>query len=105
MPELELGLSVREDPSGKFGWTVTTVTDTTARQYADGLALLAAAMTIWRNSESIATASTDKKSTNLIPAVCSCGRTIRVAASTLREAPITCEACGSPFEPKNTADA
>ena len=100
----ELGLSAQEDPSGKFGWTVTAVTDTTARQYADGIALLTAAMTIWRNAEHTATASADKKSTNLIPAVCSCGRTIRVAASTLREAPITCEACDSPFEPKNTAD-
>ena len=101
----ELGLSAREDPSGKFGWTVTAITDVTARQYADGIALLSAAMTIWRNAEHTATASTDKKNTNLIPAVCSCGRTIRVAASTLKEAPITCEACDSPFEPKNTADA
>jgi len=97
----ELGLDVTEN--GQFGWSATAVTGTTARRYADGLALLAAAMTIWRNGERTASAAS-KKNSNLIPAVCSCGRTIRVAASTLREAPITCEACGSPFEPKNTAD-
>lgn len=98
----ELGLDVTED--SQFGWTVTTVTDTTARRYADGLALLTAAMTVWRNGERTNT-SAGKRNTNLIPATCPCGRTIRVAASTLREAPITCQACDGEFEPKNPADA
>ena len=50
----ELGLDVDEDP-GQFGWSVTTVPDTTARRYADGLALLTAAMTVWRSAEHTAT--------------------------------------------------
>ena len=98
----ELGLDVTE--TGQFGWSATTVTDTTARRYADGLALLTAAMTIWRDGERTAPTAT-KRNTNLIPASCPCDRTIRVAASTLREAPITCQACGGKFEPRNPADA
>ena len=96
----ELGLDATEDPSGRFGWTVTTVPDITARRYADGLALLTAAMTVWRNREHT-TPAASKRNTNLIPATCPCGRTIRVAASTLNEAPITCEACDGSFEPRN----
>jgi len=96
----ELGLSVQEDPSGQFGWTVTTVPDATASRYADGLALLTAAMTVWRSAERT-TATARKRDTNLIAATCPCGRTIRVAASTLKEAPITCQACDGSFEPKN----
>jgi hypothetical protein len=98
----ELGLDATED--SQFGWTVTTVTDTTARRYADGLALLTAAMTVWRNGERT-TPAASKRNTNLIPAACPCGRSIRVAASTLAEAPITCQACDGSFEPKNPADA
>jgi len=97
----ELGLDVTED--SQFGWTVTTVTDTTARRYADGLALLTAAMTVWRSGER--TPTKGKRSTNLVAATCPCGRNIRVAASTLAEAPITCEACDGSFEPKTAPDA
>ena len=95
----ELGLDAAEDPSGQFGWTVTTVPNTTARRYSDGLALLTAAMTVWRSAEHAATTSR-KRDTNLIAACCPCGRTIRVAASTLKEAPILCQACDGSFEPK-----
>ena len=98
----ELGLDATENK--QFGWSSTTATDTTARRYADGLALLTAAMTIWRNDEHTAPTAT-KRNTNLIAASCPCDRTIRVAASTLREAPITCQACDGKFEPKNPADA
>jgi hypothetical protein len=100
----ELGLDAQEDPSGRFGWTITTVTDTTAKAYAENLIDLAFVMTLWRSAEHIATAA-GKRDTNLIAAVCPCGRTIRVAASTLKEAPILCEACLGYFEPKNAADA
>jgi len=98
----ELGLDVAE--TDQFGWSATTVTDATARRHADGLALLTAAMTIWRNGERTAPAGA-KRNTNLIAASCPCDRTIRVAASTLREAPITCQACDGKFEPRNPADA
>ena len=98
----ELGLDATEND--QFGWSATTVTDATARRYADGLALLTAAMTIWRNGERTAPTGA-KRNTNLIPASCPCERTIRVAASTLREAPITCQACDGQFGPRNPADA
>jgi curved DNA-binding protein CbpA len=94
----ELGLDVTETPG--FGWTVTTVPDTTAKLYAGQLAALTDAMTLWRNAEQV-TSGTARRSTNLIAAACSCGRSIRVAASTLAEAPITCQACDGHFEPKN----
>jgi hypothetical protein len=94
----ELGLDVTE--TSGFGWTVTTVPDTTADRYAAQLAALKDAMTIWRNAEHIPTAAT-RRSTNLIPAECSCGRRIRVAASTLDEAPIICQACDGFFKPAN----
>jgi hypothetical protein len=100
----ELGLDITEDPSGQFGWTVTTVPDTTARLYERQLSALTDAMTLWRSGEFSAT-TTRKRDTNLIAAICHCGRSIRVAASTLNEAPITCQACDGSFEPKNPAGA
>jgi hypothetical protein len=77
----ELGLDVTETPG--FGWTITTVPDATADRYTAQLDALKDAMT------------------NLIPAQCSCGRKIRVAASTLDEAPIICQACDGYFKPVN----
>ena len=47
------------------------------------------------------TAAATRRNTNLIAAACPCGRSIRVAASTLAEAPITCQGCDGCFEPKN----
>jgi DnaJ domain len=93
----ELGLDVAETPG--FGWTITTVPDTTAARYASQLAALNAAMTLWRNSEHDGSTTTTRRNTNLIAAQCSCGRKIRIAASTLDEAPIICQACGGSFEP------
>ena len=48
---------------------------------------------------------TTRRNTNLIAASCPCGRSIRVAASTLAEAPITCQACDGDFQAKTPADA
>jgi hypothetical protein len=100
----ELGLDTAEDPSGQFGWTITTVPDTTARLYEQQLIALTDAMTLWRSGEYTVT-TTRKRDTNLIAAACPCGRSIRVAASTLKEAPITCQACDGSFEPKTATDA
>jgi hypothetical protein len=58
-------------------------------------------MTMWRGDEHTPAAATTRRNTNLIAAACPCGRSIRVAASTLAEAPITCQACDGCFEPKN----
>jgi hypothetical protein len=92
----ELGLDVTATVG--FGWTITTVPDTTADQYAGQLDALKDAMTIWRNAEHTPAAAKGR-STNLIAAACSCGRKIRVAASTLDEAPIICRACDGHFKP------
>ena len=61
-------------------------------------------MTLWRHGETT-TGPTARRNTNFIAAICPCGRTIRVAASTLAEAPITCQACGEDFQAKNADDA
>ena len=92
----ELGLDVAETPG--FGWTITTVPDATASRYAAQLAALKDAMTLWRNAEHI---PRRRQGTQHQPdrRACPCGRNIRVAASTLDEAPITCQACDGHFEP------
>lgn len=99
---VELGLDVTEDPSGQYGWTITTVTDATGQRYGDQLDALAFAMTLWRADEHTP-GTTKKRDTNLIAASCPCGRKIRVAASTLKEAPIRCEACDGSFEPDSAS--
>jgi hypothetical protein len=91
----ELGLTTEHDD--RIGWSVTTVTDPTARGYAAHLDTLTAAMTLWRHGET-PTGPTTRRNTNLIAAACSCGRNIRIAASTLAEAPITCQACNGHFQ-------
>ena len=57
-------------------------------------------MTMWRHEETTTRPGT-RRNTNLIAAICPCGRSIRTAASTLAEAPIICTACGEAFTPKN----
>ena len=96
----ELGITV--DFDGVIGWSITTTPGTTAALYADQLAALKTAMILWRRDEILI--PKERRSSNLIAAVCPCGRSIRAAASTLAEAPITCTACGGQFQPK-TADA
>jgi hypothetical protein len=98
----QLGLSVEHDD--RFGWSAAKITSTTEFAYARQLADLAQAMTLWRHGETT-TGTTSRRSTNLIAAACPCGRSIRVAASTLAEAPITCQACDGDFQAKNAADA
>jgi hypothetical protein len=93
----ELGITVESDP--RIGWSITTVPSRTGEAYADQLAALHAAMTLWRTDEMLI--PTQRRSTNLIAAICPCGRSIRTAASTLAEADIVCTACGEPFAPKS----
>ena len=47
----ELGITVTFDPT--IGWSITTVPDPTAEDYADQLAALHAAMTLWRTDEEL----------------------------------------------------
>jgi curved DNA-binding protein CbpA len=94
----ELGLTVTHDD--RNGWSASTITPATQTAYARQLDALTQAMTLWRHGETI-TGATPRRNTNLIAAICPCGRSIRVAASTLAEAPITCQACGQDFQAKN----
>ena len=94
----QLGLAAGHDP--RNGWSATTITDVTRIAYARQLADLAQAMTLWRHGETT-TGPATRRNSNFIAAVCPCGRSIRVAASTLAEAPITCQACGGDFQAKN----
>ncbi len=94
----ELGITVEFDKT--IGWSATTVPDPTAAAYADQLLALADAMTLWRLDEPFPDGTTTpRRSTNLIAATCLCDRRIRVAASTLAGAPITCAACDGVFQP------
>jgi curved DNA-binding protein CbpA len=94
----ELGLTVEHDD--RTGWSASTTTPAAERAYGDQLDALAFAMTLWRHGETTI-GSTTRRSTNLLAACCPCGRSIRVAASTLAEAPIICAACDGKFQPKN----
>jgi len=94
----ELGLTVEHDQ--RNGWSASKITHDTEHAYETQLTALAEAMTLWRRSEATTGPGT-RRNTNLLAAVCSCGRSIRVAASTLAEAPITCQACDGDFQPKN----
>jgi hypothetical protein len=98
----ELGLTVEHDQ--RNGWSASKLTHATEQAYGHQLDALAVAMTLWRRSEPTTGPST-RRNTNLTAASCPCGRSIRVAASTLAEAPITCQACDGDFRPKTPADA
>ena len=106
----ELGLAVGHDQ--RIGWSLTTVPDSTAGIYARWLVRLRVAMTLWRRAEhegatgtgigigiGIGTGSGIRTS-GLIAAACPCGRSIRIAATTLAAAPVICGACGGGFTPK-----
>ena len=91
----ELGLEVASVQP--IGWSATTVPDSTAAAYADQLNELAAALVLWRRQEH--RLGTGPRSRNLLAASCGCGRRIRVAKTTLAEAPILCSRCIQPFQP------
>jgi curved DNA-binding protein CbpA len=99
----ELGLHADHDTT--IGWSLTTVPGPTADAYARHLARLTAALTLWRHGEHRATGTgtgtgNGTRTTNLIAAMCPRGRSIRIAASTLAAAPVTCGACDRDFTPK-----
>jgi curved DNA-binding protein CbpA len=92
----ELGLTAEHDQ--RNGWAASAITPATLAAYARQLDALVQAMTLWRHGETT-TGAAPRRNTNFIAAICPCGRTIRAAASTLAEAPITCAACDGKFDP------
>ena len=97
----ELGLEVTSVQP--IGWSATTVPGATAAAYAGQLEELAAALVLWRRQEH--RIGTGPRSRNLLAATCGCGRRIRVAKTTLAEAPILCAACQQPFQPADPDEA
>ena len=95
----ELGIDVAQHDT--FGWTLTSVPLPTLADYKRELTILTKAMVLWRRDELHSPGTTTRKNSNLIAATCPCGRTIRIAASSLETAPVTCGACGEDFEPKD----
>ena len=69
---------------------------------ADQLQDLAAALVLWRRHEH--RLGPGPRTRNLLAAACGCGRRIRVAKTTLAEAPILCGACAQPFAPADPND-
>jgi hypothetical protein len=94
---VELGLQVASVPP--IGWSATTVPTQTATAYAAQLEELATALVLWRRQEH--RIGPGARSRNLLAAACGCGRRIRVAKTTLAEAPILCGLCTQPFQPDN----
>jgi hypothetical protein len=92
----ELGLEVAKD--SKNGWSQTSLTSKLADRYRDQLAGLEAALQLWRHTER--QTGPTSASRNLLACSCECGRKLRVARSTLEQAPIICGSCEGPFEPE-----
>jgi hypothetical protein len=92
----ELGLKVTQDP--KTGWSQTHLTEQLAERYADQLTGLSSALLLWRHAE--LQLGTQTNSRNLLACSCECGRKLRVAKSTLEQAPIICGACDEEFTPE-----
>jgi hypothetical protein len=92
----ELGLKVTQDQG--TGWSQTHLTEQLAERYADQLTGLGSALLLWRHAElQLGTPTTSR---NLLACSCACGRKLRVARSTLEQAPIICGACDEPFAPE-----
>jgi hypothetical protein len=89
----ELGLEVARVQA--IGWSATTLPEATATLYAPVLAELEGRLVLWRHQEAAGRAT----SRNLLVCTCGCPRRIRVAPSTLAQAPILCAACDLPFTP------
>jgi hypothetical protein len=96
----ELGLEVASVQP--IGWSATTVPEPTAAAFAGQLEELAAALVLWRHQEH--RSGPGPRSRNLLAATCGCGRRIRVAKTTLAEAPIHCGASEHPFKPADPDD-
>lgn len=98
----ELGLVITD--AGTLGWSGTALAPNTEQRYAEQLAQLAAAMSVYRLAEQPSMAG-KSKARNLLVAECECPRKIRVARATLAEAPIVCGACDAEFTTEDDAEA
>jgi hypothetical protein len=92
----EFGLTLELDKS--IGWSLTTVPDNTAAQYAAAVRQLDATITAYRRAEVIGAGDGRKNNNNGKAATCGCGRKIRASLAVLTAGPIICGLCGEEFE-------
>jgi hypothetical protein len=90
----ELGIDVVKDD--RFGWSISTLRDSTAQAYSVTLRHLAVVMSAFRHPNPTA-ATSGRNNNNGVSAECGCPRRIRVAVSVLAEGPIMCGLCNGPF--------
>lgn len=98
----ELGLDVARSPT--FGWTVTTVPDTTAQAYLPELWRLETALVAVRRPETRSGRAAKGgreagggQPKNGVVGRCGCGRQFRITRRVLEVAVIRCERCGGAF--------
>ncbi len=91
----ELGIDVTKDP--RIGWSVSTLRDSTAKEYRSTLDALAGAMSAYRHTDPTGPGNGRTSNNNGVSAECVCPRRIRVATTVLDEGPILCALCGAPF--------
>ena len=89
----ELGLVVEE--AGTLGWSATRLPPSAAETYHE-LTEIQHALVAYRHPET--RDQSKPKSNNGTVARCECGRQFRITRTVLHLAPITCTACGTPFE-------
>lgn len=93
----EVGLAVAKIRA--IGWSGTSLTEATQVRYAAQLERLSASLVAHRRAErsGLGASRGRMNSNNGVPAICECGRRIRVAPSVLRSGGIECCLCGSRF--------
>jgi hypothetical protein len=99
-----VGLIVTLDP--KFGWSPSELAPGTADLYADELAALTEALTVYRHREPLRQAKR-KNSNNGLACECLCERKIRVSKAVYDAGPILCGLCNTAFlsdEPDDTTE-
>jgi hypothetical protein len=96
----ELGIEVTKDP--RIGWSPTSIPDATKTSYAEVIEELRRALRTHRSVEVAPGGKTTSKTTP--PAVCGCGRKIRVSRSALVEGPIVCGNCEGEFVIRDVDD-
>ncbi|WP_220187079.1 SprT-like domain-containing protein [Pseudonocardia pini] len=89
----ELGIVATKD--SKIGWSPTALHDVTRHAYTATIDELGQALTLIRTAELQGRGTKAKASP---PALCGCGRKIRVSKSMLAAGPIVCGVCGDPFD-------
>jgi hypothetical protein len=91
----ELGLHIERAPG--IGWSATTLPPATARCYAEAIAALEHAITLYRRREAVVAPGTPRPR-RTVACICRCPRRIRVAPGVLARGPIVCTLCDRPFE-------